>query len=383
MNSTSTLDFVRQAAAWLAWLLASLCAGPAFADDPAPPPSSAASAASPSIGIAPYRPRFGRARPVVAIVGHNASTELIDFVVPYSVLARSGAADVIALGLEPGALKMRPALVIEPQATVEQFDERVPQGADYVIVPAVAGDKTGDPRLLQWLQAQAERGAIVVSICDGAIVVAKAGLFKGHRATGHWATQSMREEHFPDTRWLKNVRYVDDGPVVSSAGVSAALPLSLALVEAIGGRARAGELARELGVASWGPEHDSERFHLSLGDYLTAARNRLLTTRDELELPIAEGVDELALAMTADAFGRTWRSPPYTSATTLAPLRTRGGLLVHPDRASEAEPPAHRRTVHLPDSSPAQALDAALAEIDRAYGRATGTFVSAQLEYAR
>jgi hypothetical protein len=193
----------------------------------------------------------------------------------------------------------------------------------------------------------------------------------------------MREEHFPDTQWLKNVRYVDDGRVVSSAGVSAALPLSLALVEAIAGPARADALAQELGVSSWGPEHDSERFHMSLADYLTAGRNRLLAARDEIELPIVQGVDELALAMTADVFGRTWRSLPYTSAAALGPLLTRNGLVLRPDRASDSEPPAHRKTVQMPDGAPARALDAVLAEIDRAYGPATGRFVSLQLEYAR
>src|SRR5437868_4689076 len=183
--------------------------------------------------IAPYAARFGRTRPLIAVVGHNAGTELTDFVIPYGVLRESGAADVLAVATQPGPLRLRPAISVEAQATIDQFDQRFPEGADYVIVPAVRTDKIDDPVLLEWLKGQAGKGATIVSICDGALVVAKAGLFKGSRATGHWATQAQREHEFPDTQWLKNTRYVADGKRVSSAGVTAAIPLSLALVEAI------------------------------------------------------------------------------------------------------------------------------------------------------
>ncbi|TMH09071.1 MAG: hypothetical protein E6H65_16860 [Betaproteobacteria bacterium] len=239
------------------------------------------------------------------------------------------------------------------------------------------------PAFGQWLQSQASKGATIVSICDGALVVAHAGLFKGHRATGHWATQAMRERDFADTQWLTNVRYVDDGAVVSAAGVSAAVPVSLALVEAIAGRARAAELAQQLGVARWTADHDSERFHMGFTDYVTAGRNGLLSSHDDIELPIAEGIDELTLAIVADAFGRTFRSRPYTSAPTTDPLHTRGGLVVRPDRAIDAQQAPPHKTLSLPNMPLAQALDDALAQIDRLYGRATGNFVSLQWEYAR
>ncbi|UUZ50208.1 DJ-1/PfpI family protein [Massilia sp. B-10] len=95
------------------------------------------------------------------------------------------------------------------------LDLRYPDGADYVIVPALS--TPDDPVLLPWLAAQAAKGATIVSICDGALVAARAGVFKGHRATGHWATHKLRVENFPDTEWLANRRYVADGKVVSSA----------------------------------------------------------------------------------------------------------------------------------------------------------------------
>ena len=83
--------------------------------------------------IAPWHSRFGRARPVVAIIGNNSGTELVDFVVPYGVLMASGAADVVTVSAHPGPLAMRPALRLQAQATTHEFNARYPDGADYVI----------------------------------------------------------------------------------------------------------------------------------------------------------------------------------------------------------------------------------------------------------
>src|SRR4029450_12584608 len=84
-----------------------------------------------------YQPRFGRQQPVIAVVGENAATELTDFVIPYGILSESGAAEVHSVASGPGALTMWPALKIQPDMTLATFDERFPEGADYVIVPAV------------------------------------------------------------------------------------------------------------------------------------------------------------------------------------------------------------------------------------------------------
>jgi hypothetical protein len=128
-----------------------------------------------------YRARFDRPRPVVAILGENSGTELTDFAIPYGILARSGVAEVITVSTQPGALQMRPALKVQPDATLAEFDVRFPQGADYVIVPAVV--RFDDAALIAWVRAQGGKGATLVSICDGAAVVAGTGLMDGRRAS--------------------------------------------------------------------------------------------------------------------------------------------------------------------------------------------------------
>ncbi|WP_245176175.1 DJ-1/PfpI family protein [Cupriavidus sp. AcVe19-6a] len=244
-----------------------------------------------------YAPRFGRTKPVVAVVAETYYTELSDFVVPYGILSASNAADVYALATQPGVVRMFPAnLTIAPQATTDDFDRRFPEGADYVIVPAVHRD--GDPKLLAWVVAQARKGGTVVGVCDGVWVLARAGLLEGRQATGHWYSFDDLRKAYPRIQWQRGKRYVADGKVVTTTGVTATIPVSFALVEAIAGRDKALALAKSLGVECWSSAHPSERFRLRLASMLTIAGNYASFWRHEdVGIPVAPGVDEISLAL--------------------------------------------------------------------------------------
>jgi putative intracellular protease/amidase len=372
-------------AATLATALTVLCTTTVVAaDHPVVPSLSALIGHAPMDRIAPWRSRFGRNRPLVAIIGNNSGTELVDFVIPYGVLMASGAADVVTVATQPGPITMRPALRLQPQATTREFNAQHPDGADYVIVPAIVD--RDDPILLGWIAAQYRRGATIVSICDGALIVANASVSNGHVATAHWATESLRAEHYPDTHWVKDVRYVADGRVVSSAGISAAMPTSLALVEAIAGHARAVALAQELGVADWGTQHDSDafrpRFGANLGAFAaTNYTNRWFHSMQRIGIPVATGIDEIALAVTADAYSRTGRSHAYTLAASLEPLTTRYGLVLLPDRVLDDPAPLDDVLPALEPEPSAQVFDTVLVSIAQRYGRNTAYGVALDFEY--
>jgi putative intracellular protease/amidase len=351
---------------------------PSFAQDGASPASPAAVGAHDAAKIAPYAARFGRARPVIAVVGQNAGSVMSDYVLPYAVLAQSGVAEVLALATGPGPLLL-PPLKIEPGASLADFDRRYPDGADYVVVPAIR--QADDPALLAWLGAQAARGATMVGICNGSIVLAHAGLTRGHRATGHWSTHAARTRQFPDTTWLKNTRYVADGKLVTSAGISAAIPASLALVEAIGGSARAQALADRLGVADWSATHDSDAFRLTVGDRLTALSSYFLRPSDDIGIAVADGVDELALALSADAYSASLRGRVHIIAQSGATITTRNGLILVPDATAGQGKPMDW-TMQAFDATPsAQVLDRALADISARYGASAARFVVLETEY--
>lgn len=334
-----------------------------------------------SVVIPPYAPRFGRSRPVIAVVGENTFTELTDYVVPYGVLHESGVADVFALATKPGPIQMFPSLKIRPQSTVDEFDARLPDGADYVIVPAV--HRTEDAALLAWVTNQAAKDATIVGVCDGVWIVANAGLLKGLRAVGHWYSFGDMEKKFPDTTWVRNRRYVADGKIVTTTGVTASIPVSLALIEAIGGHERAVSVAPTMGVADWGTRHRSSDFKLRASHIYAAAANWIsFWSHEEIGIPIANGMNEVALALLADAYSRTHRPNAVSISPSANEVHTRSGLLIIPDRLTGGPKAPGRTLKPLDDKKPVAALDAALRDIADMYCRTTSAFVALQIEYS-
>src|SRR5690606_540607 len=136
------------------------------------------------------------------------------------------------------------------------FDAQHPDGADYVIVPAMSRDD--DPVVLSWLQQQSAKGAIVIGIGAGAKAVAAAGLLDGKPATTHWLYRNELLKRHRSVRYVPDRRVVVDGRVATSSAISGSLPMMLSLMEAIAGRDKAEAVAGDLGVERWDARHASD-----------------------------------------------------------------------------------------------------------------------------
>lgn len=207
-----------------------------------------------------------------------------------------------------------------------------------MVVPALHTED--DPAVLAWLRAQAAKGAVVVGICSGARVLGRAGLLGGRHFAGHWYDRSTLLRRQAGAVHVPGQRYVDDGPVVTTTGVSASLPVALALVETLAGAERARAVATALGMPSWGPAHRSERFGLSLAHVGTLSVNTLLFWRHErIDIPVMDGVDDVALALAADAWSRTYSSRAEAVNALASPVHLRSGSVL---RAAPPDAPATR-----------------------------------------
>ena len=321
-------------------------------------------------------PKPGHARPLVVIVADAAGAETTDFIVPYGVLREANVADVRTVSTQPGPLQLMMQLRVQPDETTAQFDARAPEGADIVIVPAQMAPRS--PALSTWLRRQAEQGATIVSICEGARVLAYAGLLRGRRATSHFSALRELERAYPDTSWVRDRRYVQDGGVISTTGVSASLPVSLALVEAIGGRDVAASTARRLGLSEWGVAHRTADFRITAGDYANGVGALVaFWTHETFEIPLSDGVDEIALALRADAWGRSFRTTLVTTRAGLAPTRSRNGLVLLPD----AEPARAARRLPMTEGAPVAQLEATFAQMRDRYDRGAERLARLGMEY--
>jgi transcriptional regulator GlxA family with amidase domain len=320
-----------------------------------------------------------RQRPLIAVIGINDATETTDYLMPYGILRRADVAEVVALATEPGPVRLYPALKVEPEATVADFDREHPDGADYVIVPAMSRDD--DPVVLRWLKDQAANGAIVIGVCAGAKVVGAAGLIDGKRATTHWYYLDELREQRPSMRYMADRRLVVDEGVATTTGISASMPMSLILIEAIAGRAKAEAVARDLGREAWDVRHDSDAFKFTRPFALAALANTLaFWNRDELGLELSPEVDEVSLALVADAWSRTYRSRAVTFAA--GAVESRSGLRILPDTTVTTSS-AKEEVAPVAGKRPADALDEALGAIEARYGLRTADLVAMQLEYPR
>src|SRR4051794_6111762 len=134
--------------------------------------------------------------------------------------------DLRVCGAEPG-----PVMSSTGFAIVAGYGPEALGWADTVIVPGV-GDRTAarPSAALDALRAADARGARIVSICTGAFVLAEAGLLDGRRAATHWRDAAALAARHPAVEVDSDVLWVDDGRVLTSAGVAAGIDLCLHLV---------------------------------------------------------------------------------------------------------------------------------------------------------
>lgn len=172
--------------------------------------------------------------------------EVLDFAGPYEVFSVAG--EVI----EPGAFNVH--LIAESKGIVAgRNDFRVvphhtfshcPK-CDILLIPGGPGTRIEEnrPEMVNWVAAHAKPAELVLSVCTGARILAKAGLLDGLEATTHWVSIEELKKMAPAAKVHDNRRFVDNGKIVTSAGVSAGIDMSLHVVARLCGEKVAADTA--------------------------------------------------------------------------------------------------------------------------------------------
>lgn len=289
-------------------------------------------------GELPTPPEHDPDKPTAVVLLSNRGAEVTDVLAPYEVLSESGAFNVYAAAPERKTVPLSGGLDVLPQLSLSQLDQRLGgEAPDVIVVPAMPGVGTPEHRpVAGWLEERAEGGGTVVSVCNGAEVLADAGLLAGRRATANWAGIGGWEERYPDTEWVRGRRYVEDGNVITAAGVTSGVGAALRVVRGYVGEEAATGLAREIGYPDrrLGGEPRIPARRLTASDatlYVLGAAYGW--GRPEVGVLLTEGVSEIELASVLDVYP----GQAYTAhATTLAPegpgtpVRSEHGLLFVP-----------------------------------------------------
>jgi len=153
-----------------------------------------------------------------------------------------GGIDMVTLSKDGKQIHGRYGLNVLPDCSLANSPE-----LDLLIVPGGKGAREQaryEKEIIAFLKAHAAR-ASVASVCTGALVLAEAGILDGKKATTHWsALKTLRQ--YPKVQVVEGVRFVRDGNVATSAGISAGIDLALEIMRELHGGKVASEVAREM-----------------------------------------------------------------------------------------------------------------------------------------
>ncbi|MFB4271284.1 GlxA family transcriptional regulator [Nonomuraea sp. GTA35] len=217
------------------------------------------------------------------------------------------------VGPRPGASAPVPGFTLNAPYGLEELDK-----VDTVIVPVVPESYTNGGRelpaeLLDALRRAAGRGARMVSLCNGVFALAAAGLLDGRPATAHWEHTRELAELYPQVQVDESVLYVDDGDVLTSAGLSGGLDLCLHIVRRDLGARVANQLARRLVVPAHRPGGQAQYVERAVAVTDDGIAPVLHWALEHLDQPLT--VEDLAAraGMSVRSFHRNLRAATGTS----------------------------------------------------------------------
>ncbi len=162
--------------------------------------------------------------------------EVLDFAGPFEVFSVTaypegdGNPFIVKTISENGKIvNARNGLKIQPDYTLKNAPH-----FDIIVIPGGPGIREREihnEEVIKWIADRMGDVQLMTSVCTGAFLLAKAELLDGRRATTHWATYDLLEREFPQVNLQRHVKYVDEGRIITSGGISAGINMTFHIVE--------------------------------------------------------------------------------------------------------------------------------------------------------
>ncbi|HVB73175.1 MAG TPA: DJ-1/PfpI family protein [Ktedonobacteraceae bacterium] len=168
--------------------------------------------------------------------------EVLDFCGPFEVFSVARPVgensdddrlfDVVTIAQEDRIITCRGGLLVKPHYTIDDHP-----ALDILLIPGGQGTRRErlNHRLLDWIGEQDRHTSLTTSVCTGAFLLAERGLLDNHRATTHWGSIDWMRDTYPAVTMVDDKRVVDEGHIITSAGVSAGIDMSLHIVASLHG----------------------------------------------------------------------------------------------------------------------------------------------------
>ena len=268
--------------------------------------------------------------------------QIIDYSGPYEVFGQAGfRVFTVAASAEPITTNM--GMKVTPTYTLDNAPE-----ARVLVVPGGGVDASAkDPRVIAWLRARSEKVENLLTVCNGAFILAETGLLDGLTATTFYDLIPELREVAPKTRIVADQRFVDNGKIITTAGLSSGIDGSLHVIERLRGKGKAQQVALNMEY-DWRPGTPYAR--ASLAD---AELRRLFGRGLGLEIPGGGEFKVLSTEGTQDRWEVRWAFKTDAALTdletALAEHLTKAGGWT-PRGASPAGGPPTRREWRYTDA---------------------------------
>lgn len=181
--------------------------------------------------------------------------EVLDFCGPLEVFGVAGRRslpempfNVYTVAQEMRLINARNNLIVQPNYSFADCP-----APDILLIPGGYGTRQEqhNETLLAWINDQFESVELLLSVCTGSLILGRAGLLDGLQATTHWAAMDELREAAPNSAIRPDDRWVDNGKIVTSAGVSAGIDMALYIVQRLHGAEVADATARSMQYDHW------------------------------------------------------------------------------------------------------------------------------------
>lgn len=255
------------------------------------------------------------ARYVAALRGQKSvailvfeGVQIIDYTGPYEVFGQAGYR-VYTVAPKAGTVTTAMGMKITPDYTLDQAPE-----AEVIVVPGGGVRSVQDvPEVHAWLKQRGEKAKHVLSVCNGAFILGAAGMLDGLTATTFYGLIPDLKETFSKVRVVSDQRYVDNGKIITTAGLSSGIDGSLHVVERLQGRGTAQRVALNLEY-DWKP--DSSYARASFADL---PLRQLFGNQLRLQVPQGGKAELLSTQGDRNRWEARWR---LETPAPLAELRT-------------------------------------------------------------
>ena len=283
-------------------------------------------------------PAHDPGKPTAVILLGPEVANAADVLAPYEVLAATGAFNLYTVAPQRQPVPLTGGLDLVPDLSLGQLDQRLPTGPEVIVVPQLSEVAAGLPPsvapVVQWLQRQrADGDPLLVGVCVGAQVLAEAGLLDGRPATSHWLGLIGLRRDYPGVRWQDGVAYVDDGDLITTAGVLSGVNGALRVVERMVGQAAAARAARAVHWPAYSPGAPApiRRSRPAPADTVAVLSAGYRWDRPTMGVLLTDGVGETELASAFRPYTElSYLARPVAVTTDGRPVRSRHGLTFAP-----------------------------------------------------